>query len=222
MADTTFTKSIPFGGSAGGANGGASSGNGGSGGESPGAAVPQRAYVTGVSVALGAILMFFAALVSAFIVRRATPYGDWHALAARPLFWGLLAFNTVVLLASSGALYRARRRFRAGDEAEFRRWWNVTVFLGVLFLAGQLVAWRMLAVAGVYLATNPSSTYFYFFTAAHGLHLLGGIVALLVIAIRPVRRLARGTAIDVVSIYWHFMDGIWIVLFLVLFLGNRA
>jgi cytochrome c oxidase subunit 3 len=94
--------------------------------------------------------------------------------------------------------------------------------LGVLFLAGQLIAWRQLAHEGVFLVTNPSSSFFYVLTAAHGLHLLGGILALLYVSRRNWQRarISQATATDVTSIYWHCMDGLWIFLFALLYLGR--
>lgn len=186
------------------------------------ARVPQRAYVTGMTVALGGILMFFMALASACIVRQGFPQSGWQPLeATRPLL-RILTLDTLILLASSVTLARARIRLLAQDDAGFRHWWGVTAILGVLFLAGQLLAWRQLAGAGVYLATSAGSSFFYVFTAAHGLHLLGGVVALLAVAFRPLRRLTLATAVEVVGIYWHFMDAIWLLLFLFLLTGNRT
>ena len=99
----------------------------------------------------------------------------------------------------------------------FIRWLAATVALGVAFLAGQLVVWRELAARGVYLATNPSSSFFYVLTAAHGVHLLGGVLALGYVVLHA-GRMARGrerrTALDVTAIYWHFMDALWIYIFL--------
>lgn len=209
------------GGSSSGSAGGWFSGGGrdGDAGASP---TPQRAYVTGMTIALSAVAMFFVALVSAAVVRRGSPSGDWQPLRAAAALWRILTLNTMVLLASSFTLFHARLRARSGDEAGFRRWWIVTSSLGVLFLAGQLLAWQQLVAAGLYLATNPSSSFFYLLTAAHGVHLAAGIVALLVIAFRPARRMAQHTAVEVTSMYWHAMDAIWIFLFLFLFLGGRS
>jgi cytochrome c oxidase subunit III len=180
-------------------------------------AVPQRTYVTGMTMAIGGVLMFFMALVSAYIVRKGMPNSGWVALPALPR---ILWLNTCVLVASSAALFEARRRFRACDEAGFRRWWGATTGLGIFFLAGQVAAWRELAARGVYLATNASGSFFYLFTAAHGVHLAGGIVALLCVLLRPTRRLALGTATEVAAMYWHFMDGLWVFLFLLLILAR--
>ena len=124
------------------------------------AAVPQRAYMTGMTVALAAILMFFMALVSAFIVRKGAS-DDWRLFPIPSILW----VNTAVLLASSFTLSRARRLLLKGEESGFKRWWALTTVLGFLFLAGQLVAWRQLVDDGIYLASNPSSSFFYVFTA---------------------------------------------------------
>lgn len=192
---------------------------GGDGGKSR---TPHRAYVTGMLIALSAITMFFVAMVSAAVVRRGAPSGDWQPLRAGSALWRILSLNTIVLVASSLALTHSRSRSRTGDVAGFRRWWLVTCALGTLFLAGQLLAWRQLIAAGLYLATNPSSSFFYLITAAHGLHLAGGVIALLVVAFRPARKMAQDTAVEVASMYWHAMDVIWIFLFLFLLFGGRA
>jgi cytochrome c oxidase subunit III len=197
-------------------SGGGPGGSGDGGGDFGSSEVPQRAYVTGMTVGLAAILMFFLALVSAFIVRKGFPNGNWQPLTPPRVLW----LNTLVLLASSATIVRARRLLTREDLAGYRQWWFMTTALGVLFLAGQVLAWRQLAAAGVFLASNPASSFFYVFTAAHGLHLLGGVIALIFVAARHTRRLTRSTAVEVVSIYWHFMDGLWVFLFLLLFLGR--
>jgi cytochrome c oxidase subunit 3 len=206
-----------------GPGGGSFSGDGGNGGDdgdtgdSSGATrVPQRAYITGMFIALAGILMFFMAFVSAYIVRKDMPNSAWIPLQVPRILW----LNTLILIASSVTLGRAHNRFTAKDEDGFRHWWATTTFLGILFVAGQIVAWRQLAAQGIFLATNPSSSFFYVFTGAHGLHLLGGILALLYVQFRATKKVARGTAIEVVSMYWHFMDGLWIFLFLLLDLGR--
>jgi cytochrome c oxidase subunit 3 len=178
--------------------------------------VPQRAYVTGMVIALGGILMFFMALVSAYIVRKDMPNSAWVQLNVPRVLW----LNTLILIASSFTLARSRGRFLADDDPGFRHWWSVTAILGIFFLVGQVMAWRQLAAAGLFLASNPASSFFYVFTAAHGLHLLGGVLALLYVAFRPTHRLTRGTATEIVSMYWHFMDGLWVFLFLLLLLGR--
>jgi cytochrome c oxidase subunit III len=201
----------------GGGNFSGDTGNGGDSGDSSGASsVPQRAYVTGMFIALAGILMFFMAFVSAYIVRKGMPENGWIPLQVPHLLW----LNTLILIASSFTLARAHSRSTANDEEGFRHWWATTTILGILFVAGQILAWRQLAAQGIFLATNPSSSFFYVFTGAHGLHLLGGILALLYVQFRATKKVARGTAIEVVSMYWHFMDGLWVFLFLLLYLGR--
>lgn len=197
---------------------GRGAGNGrGSNGSHGGPIVPPRAYVTGMTVALAAVLMFFMALVSAYIVRRDMPESGWIPLAAFPR---ILWLDTLILLASSFTLARARRLFLEGRENAFRFWWKATAALGLTFLIGQCVACGQLAAQGVYLATNPSSSFFFVFTVAHGLHILGGIAALLLVVLLPARRMGTSTATEVAAMYWHFMDGLWLFLFLLLIAGK--
>jgi cytochrome c oxidase subunit 3 len=178
--------------------------------------VPQRTYVTGITLALAGILTFFLALVSAYIVRKGSPAEDWQPLAVPHVLW----LNTAILVGSDFTLRRSRKNFLAGDESGFRHWWSVTAILGLFFLAGQMIAWRQLFAARIHLSTNPSSSFFYLLTAAHGLILLGGIAALLIVLLRPTRYLTPGTATRVISIYWHFVGGLWTCLFF-LFLFNQ-
>jgi cytochrome c oxidase subunit III len=207
----------PGGGDSSGDGGNGGDGGGSDGGDSSGATrVPQRAYITGMFIALAGILMFFMAFVSAYIVRKDMPNSAWIPLQVPRILW----LNTLVLIASSFTLACAHSRFSAKDEAGFRHWWATSTVLGIFFVAGQLIAWRQLAAQGIFLATNPSSSFFYVFTGAHALHLLGGILALLYVQFRATRKVARGTAIEVVSMYWHFMDGLWVFLFLLLYLGR--
>lgn len=181
------------------------------------AAIPRRAYFTAISLGLAAIVMFFMALTSSYIVRKGLG-GDWEPVRLPAVLW----FNTLVLLASSGTIEMARRQHGLGEPAGFRRWWALTTVLGMIFLLGQLQAWRQLAAAGVFLASNPASSFFYLLTAAHGLHLLGGIMALLYVAFRAWQRsrITQDTAAALASIYWHFMDGLWVFLFVLLYLGR--
>src|SRR5579863_315135 len=177
--------------------------------------LPQRIYVTGITIAMGGILMFFMALVSAFIVRKGLG-SDWHSFPIPRVLW----LNTAIPLASSATLIRARQLFKRGDHAGFRHWWAVTTILGLFFVVGQLIAWRQMVAAGFYLAANASNSFFYVLTAAHGVHLLGGITALLFVGWGRLRRVTLATGTEIVGYYWHFMDGLWIFLFLLLLLGR--
>ncbi len=179
--------------------------------------LPQRAYFTLIQLALAGIVMFFMALTSSFLVRKGLA-NDWVTFNFPRILW----LNTLILLGSSVTIQMARRNLHEDQRAAFQRWWSVTTSLGVLFLAGQFIAWRQLASQGVFLITNPSSSFFYVLTAAHGLHLFGGILALLYVSHRNWQRarISQVTATDVASIYWHCMDGLWVFLFALLYLGR--
>ena len=203
--------------------GGPPAGRGGSGsgdfggGSGPAFARERRMYLTGVSVALAAILMFFMALASSYIVRKGTG-GDWQPIEIPRILW----LNTAVLVASSITAEAARRKLATAGVEEFRNWWAITTALGTLFLGGQIVAWRVLADQGLFLATNPSSSFFYVLTASHGAHLLIGLFALLYVALRAgnPRWRRRAIAAEGVAIYWHFLDGLWVFLLLLLNSGR--
>ncbi|HEV3220945.1 MAG TPA: cytochrome c oxidase subunit 3 [Candidatus Acidoferrales bacterium] len=193
---------------------GNSGGGGGDGRRNP---IPRRAYITAITIGLGGILMFFMALTSSYIVRRGLG-NDWQNFALPRILW----VNTVILLASSATLELARKALSRGQNEAFRNLWLLTTGLGLVFVGGQLAAWRQLHAAGVFLATNPSSSFFYLFTAAHGLHLLGGVIALLYVAFRSWRksRTTQTIAAEVAGIYWHFLDGLWVFLLLLFTLGR--
>jgi cytochrome c oxidase subunit 3 len=172
---------------------------------------------TGIWVGVAAITMSFVALTSAMIVRQGAAL-DWRHLAVPPILY----FNTLVLLASSISLEVSRRRiavYMGGLRSQVTypaRWLYVTLLLGILFVAGQYAGWRQLTAQGLYLATNPSSSFFYVLTAAHALHVLGGLGGL----VAAIRKLSRGvlrrSTLDVTSYYWHFMDVLWLYLLLLL------
>ena len=177
---------------------------------------PNR-YFTGIALGIVSILMFFMALASAFLVRKGTS-GDWVPVHIPPLMW----FNTALLLTSSGTLELARKRLARSDVSGFKFFWLTTTALGVLFLTGQVFACRLLVHQGIYLATNPASSFFYIFTGAHAVHLVGGVAALLYVAVRNFDRalVTRVVGAEVTSYYWHFLDALWIFLLVLLYLGR--
>jgi cytochrome c oxidase subunit III len=123
---------------------------------------------------------------------------------------------------SSYTLEQARRRLSAIDFPRFRKLWRATTVLGILFLAGQFIAWLQLAASGLYIASNQATSFLYIFTVAHAVHLLGGIAALLYVAFRDFEKgkISRVTAVKITSYYWHFMDGLWVFLLLLLYFGK--
>jgi cytochrome c oxidase subunit 3 len=183
---------------------------GGGDGDTGGRGASRRASFTGLFVLLAASTMVFAAFTSAFVVRRGLS-DDWASVPKPPI----LFVNTAVLLASSVFLDLSRRSLKAHDRGRFNLWWSIATGLGIAFLVGQAYAWRVLKEAGFYVATNPSSSFFYVLTAAHAFHLLGGVVALVYVDVQALRLQlgpAKRTAIDVTAIFWHFLDGLWVYL----------
>ena len=187
---------------------------------------PPNAARTGVWVGIGAITMSFAAYTSAMVVRHGS-IPEWRHFTLPPiLYW-----NSLVLVASSVTLELARQRIggpfdRLGHSAsllaaksrEWLSWYSITLVLSFAFLAGQYLAWRRLASEGVYLATSPSSAFFYVLTVLHALHLLGGLCALLY-ALRCLRADDGPGPVNVLAaaaLYWHFMAVLWIYLLVIL------
>jgi cytochrome c oxidase subunit 3 len=171
-------------------------------------------------VTLASIAMLFTSLSSAYIVRSGTA-ADWIPLAVPKVMFA----STALILLSSVTLEIAKRKLRKSLADAYSRYLLITGVLGLAFLGSQLVAWRQLARQGIYVSTHPHSSFFYLLTGAHAVHLIGGLLALMFLWLRSLRKLAqpalvakRQAAADAVSIYWHFMDGLWIYLFLLLFL----
>jgi cytochrome c oxidase subunit 3 len=186
----------------------------------------------GLTVAIAGILMIFVSFTSAYVFRQGLPTLDprtgtlVHDWIPVPLP-RLLLINTLVLLLSGVTMELARRQAAraaalaasASKGANQISWLAVTAVLGIYFLAGQWMAWRLLAASGFYVATNPSSSFIYLLTAAHGLHLLGGICALLVAGAASLLHRAansRSIIVDVTSWYWHFMAVLWLFIFCLL------
>jgi cytochrome c oxidase subunit 3 len=176
-------------------------------------------YRIGVWVAMASILMMFTALTSAYVVRTASS-DDWQPLKMPRI----LLLSSALIIISSGTLETARRKLKAAATGAYRRWLLLTVALGLGFVASQLLAWRQLVRQGVYVSSNPHSSFFYLLTATHGVHLLGGLVALVYLSLRSrsaqTNELAvvkRQGAADAVTLYWHFMDVLWLYLFVLLF-----
>jgi cytochrome c oxidase subunit 3 len=186
---------------------------------------PERSE-TGVWIGIFAIVMSFAAFTSAMIVRQGAS-ADWvHFQLPRLLF-----VNTLVLLISSFTLGLAHKRLLSveafltttGNEAkdaysEGMNWLYCTLGLGTLFVVGQILAWRVLVSKGIFVSSNPSSSFFYVFTAMHAVHLLGGILSLayMIRKLSKTNGTARTTGMKALSLYWHFMDGLWVYLLILL------
>ena len=202
-----------------------------------------RRYRIGMFFALAAVVMLFVSFTSAYIVRQgvgtwsdasARYVTDWQPISLPPLLW----VNTIILLASSFTLAMAHRALSRKLRAAPRHaaspmaasalivvnrrpvpWLGITFVLGAGFLVGQLLAWEQMRHLGIFVSTNPSSSFFYVLTGAHGLHLLGGVLALAYAGLTSLLRKPLATrflVVDVTALYWHFMDFLWIYIFALL------
>jgi cytochrome c oxidase subunit 3 len=176
-------------------------------------------------VAVSAIGMSFAAFTSAMFVRQDSST-DWQHFQLPYVLY----FNTLILMASSVTLQLSRQRFAVIPDARHAAgsakvllangiyWLYLTAALGLIFVLGQILAWRSLAAHGLYLATNPSSSFFYLFSALHAVHLLGGMGGLFYVLRKLIRNggVAETSGLSAFSIYWHFMDLLWVYLLLLL------
>ena len=201
-------------------------GNGGGGNLVPAGGDPRLAVdyspppsSTAIWVVLFAISMMFAAFTSALVVRKGSSL-DWRTFNLPTI----LFFNTLVLMASSVTLEVARRRI-AGFMGKLHRevesparWLYITLLLGLVFVVGQYVAWSQLRAQGLYLATNPSSSFFYVLTATHALHVLGGLGGVVYVIRKLGKSSLRRSTLDATARYWHFMDLLWLYLMLLLWM----
>lgn len=190
--------------------------NDGNGPSEYGSSFPISKGQIGVWILLTAVVMLFAGLSSAYIVLRGVP--AWQNIELPSLLWP----NTAILLLSSVAIDLARRAIRRRDAQSMKRWLVAAVTLGVAFLLGQVAAWRQLVNAGVYLPSTLQSSFFYILTGLHGVHLIGGVIALvwvLVAAFKNKITVFNYEPLKLCALYWHVMDAIWIYLFGMLLLS---
>ncbi len=213
----TSTKKLPnkgigSGGKFPGPNGKKPGGNGWHGGDHSKPKFSPASYRITMWVILAAVVMMFAALSGVYIFSS----GEQRRPVAMPRMFFV---STLLILVSSGTYKRAKRSLERDRLRAHKRWLLVTLALGLAFVASQLIGWRELANAGVYFAGHPRSSFFYFATALHGMHLLGGIGLVLYILLRSLRPVwplqfeKNLTWTGIVGLYWHTMDGIWLWLF---------
>ncbi len=196
---------------------------GGGGGDDDG---PGDGYIPGAGLfamrfALVSITVLFLTIGIAYFARSRSAAG-WQRIAVPPLLW----LSTALILASSWTLETARAAFQRKNNHGYVRWLEITVGLGLAFLASQVFALQELVAQGIYLRRNPHSSLFYVITGAHGLHLLGGIAVFCYLLMRASarpenvlfdfrRQRARAAT---AALYWHFLTLLWLGLFIALLL----
>ena len=178
--------------------------------EHGGVAFLLPAEKVGLRIFLAVATVVFSLMVVLYADRFSLP--NWHPLTEPFLLW----LNTAVLVLSSVALQWARRGAAGGRIDDVKNGMLAAGILSFAFLAGQLVAWNQLIELGYFASTNSAAAFFYLFTAAHGVHLIGGLVAWG----RTTAKLRRGDdaekvrlSVDLCADYWHFLLVIWLILF---------
>ncbi len=168
----------------------------------------------GVWIFLSTVTMLFAAFTSSYLIRKAS--ADWQEIVPPPILW----LNTLVLIGSSVSLVLAQRALLQSVLNTFRRHLVMSCLLGVGFLIGQVACWVHLTDQGIVLPTNPHSSFFFILTGLHGLHLFGGLVALVYATVksRTADFVRIGHVVRASALYWHFMAGLWLYVLVVLFI----
>lgn len=184
--------------------------------------VPQRMlsmnpYKFALWLWMVTIAMLFAALTSAYIVKKSG--GKWlqYELPA------ILGVNAVVLFLSSTTMQGACFSAKKNNFKAFKVYLRITLLLALLFLIGQYQAWKDLVAIGVYFVGNPAGSFIYLFTGLHAAHLISGIIFILFILVTAWRHNVHSISmlrIEMCTTYWHFLDALWLYLFSFLLLNH--
>jgi cytochrome c oxidase subunit III len=165
------------------------------------------------------VVMTFGGLISAYIVISTNRVPEWQPFKLPWQIW----LSTVLILASSATYHFANSKLQNNQQLSAKKWLLATTALGGIFISSQLLAWLELVKQGIYVKGNPYAGFFYILTFVHAAHVLGGIGILGYIVLRTWNETAseeemlrRKTFSKVAGWYWHFMGGLWIVLFLLL------
>ncbi len=164
-------------------------------------------------VAIGSILMMFAGLTSAYIVKR--NQANWQTFDLPVAFW----FSTVVVVLSSFTIWLALKSFKERAMSKYRMLMVVTMVFGAAFIALQIIGFQQLWHKGITLQGNVSYSFLYVIVGLHALHVLGGVIALIVMSLLAFSRKKRNYStvpVELMSTYWHFVDILWIYLLLFL------
>jgi cytochrome c oxidase subunit 3 len=160
-------------------------------------------------VGIGSILMMFAGLTSAYIVKR--NQANWVTFELPRAFW----FSTAAIMLSSLTLFLATKAFKERLMKRYRTMAVFTLVLAVLFIFSQLAGFRELWSKGITLTGNVSYSFLYIIVGIHGAHVAGGMVALIIMSVKAFSSKVRNYSavpLELVSTYWHFVDLLWIYL----------
>jgi len=211
------------------------SGNGGGGGKDPGGGGddgpgPDRTetfpepFRPGISriltgFLLVVVMMTFGGLVAAYVVIATNNVAEWRPFSLPIQVW----ISTALIIASSFTYHVAKTSVDSGDQPKAKKWFVITTVIGAAFISSQILVWVQLTARGLYMTGNPYAGFFFILTAVHAVHVTGGIAALGAILLRTwtpraseTQLLRRRSLAQVVGWYWHFMGGLWLVLFVLL------
>ncbi len=173
----------------------------------------------GVITFIASEATFFLLLIIAYIYFRAQPStGPSAASSLDPLLTG---FFSLFLFASSFTIWRAERSLSHGSRWGFITWLLATIGLGIIFLIGQGVEWDRMIARRTTISTNLFGTTFFTLTGFHGAHVLIGLLALAILAYLGITgeiRAQRSGGVEAISLYWHFVDAVWVVIYTVVYL----
>jgi cytochrome c oxidase subunit 3 len=164
-------------------------------------------------VGIGSLLMMFAGLTSAYIVKR--NQANWQTFELPQFFW----YSTVAVLLSSVTIYLAEKAFKQREMKKYRSLVIATLVLGVLFIVLQILGFQQLRASQITLTGNVSYSFMYVIVGLHAAHVLGGLVALIVLfakAFSTKTRTYDSIPVELVGTYWHFVDVLWIYLLIFL------
>lgn len=159
------------------------------------------------------IIMFFAAFTSAYLVRRAE--GNWVEFEVPKIFY----FSTFVLLLSSLSMHLSLKAAQANELGKLRNWISATTIGGILFLVLQVMGWQKLQASGIYVKGNPAESFYYVLTGAHFFHIISGLGVLIYAYYATFKNKINSknvTQIEICATYWHFLDVLWIYIFVFL------
>lgn len=180
-------------------------------------------YRMGIAATLVFVTVTFTALCLVFVIRSRVAF-NWRQIYLPPILW----LDTLLLVASSVTYEIGHRRLKLHDQHAFFRWTEASAALGVLFLVGQLVAWWQILATGQLVRNNPHSAFFFLLSGMHGAHILVGLAGLTVLLYRtrepasgPRWQMNTRVLANAVSLFWHYLDALWLILFGLLLMVKR-
>ncbi|RZS94556.1 cytochrome c oxidase subunit 3 [Cecembia calidifontis] len=163
------------------------------------------------------VVMIFASLTSAYIVRQAE--GNWLEFDLPSIFW----YTSGIIVLSSFTLHFAYMAAKKDELQKLKIGMIITVLLGLAFLVGQWYSWVALVDRDVYFVGNPAGSFLYVFTGLHAIHLISGVIFLIIVLISSFRYKVHSknmNAMEMCVTYWHFLGGLWLYLFMFLLLNH--